>query len=193
MGLAVSELNADRTPGRHAERPRTADCSEPVRILLAERARLLQIAAGMGLAPAAAEDALQDVSVKTLEKAPSFVSDQDCVRWLVKVIVNRCLIEHRRRRTFLSRATRILKRHSRRSQPAAASDVATAEELNLVRQGLADLDETLLAPLVLRYFDNLDSAEIGRVLDLKPATVRGRLHRARLTLAHTLTKKGIEP
>lgn len=193
MGLAVKELDADRTPGRQAERPRTAPGPEPVRILLAERPRLLRMAAGMGLVPAAAEDALQDVSVKTLEKAPSFVSEKDCVRWLVKVTINRCLSEHRRRRTYLSRATQILKRRHRQLQPAALTDAATAEELDLVRQGLADLDEMLLAPLVLRYFCDLDSAEIGRVLDLKPATVRGRLHRARLTLARTLTKKGIEP
>ncbi len=193
MGLAVNERNADWTHGQQAERRKAIHNPEPVRVLIAERSHLLRIVAGMGISVTAAEDVLQDVSVKTIENAPFFDSEQDCMRWLVKVTVNRCLSEHRRRRTFLSRATQILKRRRQQPQLAAVAEAVTTEELSLVRQGLADLDEMLLAPLVLRYFCDLDSAQIGRILELKPATVRGRLHRARLTLARTLLEKGIEP
>jgi DNA-directed RNA polymerase specialized sigma24 family protein len=37
----------------------------------------------------------------------------------------------------------------------------------------------------------MDSGEIGRVLDVKPTTVRSRLREARLKLAGQLAKKGI--
>lgn len=193
MGVAVNELSADRTPRYHVKGQSGRHKTDPVSVLLAEKCRLLRIAAGMGITAAGAEDVFQDVSVKAIEKAPTFEHRQDCARWLVKVTVNRCLSEHRRRRTFLGIAGGILKRRAAQCQPASASEVVAAEELDLVRQGLADLDETLLAPLVLRYFCDLDSAEIGRILDLKPTTVRGRLRQGRLSLARTLTQKGLEP
>jgi len=192
MGLAVEELNLDLAGRRHAEGESPEPCPRPVDILLAEKPRLLRIAAGMGVGPATAEDVFQDVSVKVIEKGPSFPSRQDCIRWLVKVTVNRCLVEHRRRRTFLGLAAKILKRRRQAQQSAAVTHAAAAEELALVRQGLADLDGPLLAPLVLRYFCDLDATEIGRILGLKPSTVRSRLREARLSLARTLTKKGIE-
>ena len=119
MGLAVSGLNADPAHGRLARSQRSAPRPDPVRILLAEKSRLLRIAAGMGLGTAATEDVFQDVSVRVIEKSPHFEHRQDCVRWLVKVTVNRCLTEHRQRRTFLSRAAQILRRRPQQPQPAA--------------------------------------------------------------------------
>ncbi len=62
-----------------------------------------------------------------------------------------------------------------------------------VRLGLLTLDDSHLAPLLLRYFCDLDAAEIGMVLELKPSTVRSRLREARLKLADELLKKGLEP
>ena len=73
----------------------------PVDVFLAERGRFRRIAAGMGLAGADLEDCLQDVSVKALEKTERFDSEENCLCWLARVTINRCLTEHRRRRSFL--------------------------------------------------------------------------------------------
>ena len=62
-----------------------------------------------------------------------------------------------------------------------------------MRRGLQQLDGSLLAPMVLRYFCDLNSSEVGRILDLSPSTIRSRLREARLILAKRLMKRGVEP
>ncbi len=58
---------------------------------------------------------------------------------------------------------------------------------------MQDLDESLLVVLSLRYFNGMDSTEIGETLGFAPATVRRRLHDARLILAKRLIAKGFGP
>jgi DNA-directed RNA polymerase specialized sigma24 family protein len=62
-----------------------------------------------------------------------------------------------------------------------------------VRETLQKLDGSLLGPLVLRYFCDLNSTEIGQILELKQSTVRSRLREARLVLARQLMRRGVEP
>ena len=163
-------------------------------IFLAELGRLKRIIAGMGLSASDGEDVLQDVSIQALKQGGTFESREAAARWLIKVTVNRCLMEHRRRRSFRSRACEILKR---RPESAAASEAAAeraivAEELEIVRESLRELDDSLLAPMVLRYFCDLDSRAAGEVLGLKASTVRSRLREARMILAKRLLERGVE-
>ncbi|MFC1782914.1 RNA polymerase sigma factor, partial [Planctomycetota bacterium] len=63
------------------------------------------------------------------------------------------------------------------------------EELEAVRKGLEQMEESLLGPIVLRYWLDLNSLEIGEILQLNPATVRSRLRQGRLNLAEQLVIK----
>ncbi|KPL21508.1 MAG: hypothetical protein AMJ75_09860 [Phycisphaerae bacterium SM1_79] len=161
----------------------------------AELGRLKRIIAGMGLSASDGEDVLQDVSIRALKQSGRCQTKADAVRWLIKVTVNRCLMEHRRRRSFRRRACEILKR---RSEAEAASKTAdakaiAAEELDIVRESLRELDDSLLAPMVLRYFCDLDSQAVGEALGLNASTVRSRLREARMILARRLLERGVEP
>jgi RNA polymerase sigma-70 factor (ECF subfamily) len=164
-------------------------------ILLAELGRLKRIIAGMGLDASDSADVLQDVSIRALKQAKTFESRQAGVRWLIKVAVNGCLMEHRRRRSFLRQAPEILKRRPQveAASRGAAEKVIVAEELEIVRESLRELDDSLLGPMVLRYFCDLDSKEVGEVLGLNASTVRSRLREARMILAKRLLERGVEP
>lgn len=164
-------------------------------IFIAERDRLRRIVAGMGLGPADVEDVLQDVSIRVMRRSPKCQSPEDAVRWLVRVTINLCLMEHRRRKRFGRNASAILKRRSETlGRPERAQEnIIRAEELEIVRESLQELDDSLLAALVLRYFCDLNSTEIGRVLRLSASTVRSRLREGRMILARRLTERGVEP
>jgi RNA polymerase sigma-70 factor (ECF subfamily) len=164
-------------------------------IFTAERARLKRIIAGMGLGASDAEDILQDVSVKTFKQAPKYETEEDAKRWLMKVTVNHCLTEHRRRRHFRRRAEEILKRRTQaETKPTKPDDKAiAAEELEIVRETLQQLDDSLLTVMALRYFSELNSTEVGDILGLTPSTVRSRLRQGRMILARRLIERGIEP
>jgi len=196
----VNEKNADfeavlGTPNGEADQTAGKRSSESslVDIFIAELERLKRIIAAMGLNASDAEDVLQDVSIQALRRAGKCQTKEDSVRWLIKVTVNRCLMEHRRQRTFCRRASEILKRRSETKADSTAKKVIVAEEIEIVRKSLQELDETLLTPMVLRYFCQLNSREIGEILSLSPSTVRSRLREARMILAKRLIERGIEP
>lgn len=76
---------------------------------------------------------------------------------------------------------------------SADENAIVAEELEIVRKSLQKLDDSLLAPTVMRYFCNLNSKEVGEILALSPSTVRSRLREARMILAKGLLERGVEP
>jgi RNA polymerase sigma-70 factor (ECF subfamily) len=166
-----------------------------IEVFAAELGRLKRIVAGMGLSASDGEDVLQDVSIRALKPSATFENRQDCVRWLIKVTVNRCLMEHRSRKTFRRQAREILRRReeSKETVKATVEKAIVAEELEIVRESMKDLDDSLLAPMVLQYFCDLNSSEVGRILGLNPSTVRGRLHDGRMILAKWLLERGVGP
>jgi RNA polymerase sigma-70 factor (ECF subfamily) len=190
----VNEMNSDFA----AEAYQAADERSSMlnlNIFLAELGRLKRIVAGFGLSVQDGEDVLQDVSIQALKQSGKYQSREDSVRWLIKVTVNRCLMEHRRRRSFRRRACEILKRRSENKTASKRTDekVIVAEELEIVRESLQELDNSLLGPTILRYFCDLNSKEVGEILGLNPSTVRSRLREARMILARRLLERGVEP
>jgi len=184
---AVFATEADQPAGKRSSESSLVD------IFIAELGRLKRIIAGMGLSASDGEDVLQDVSIQALRRAGKCQTKEDSVRWLIKVTVNRCLMEHRRRRSFRRRASEILKRRPETKTDSTAENVIVAEELEIVRKSLQELDDSLLTPMVLRYFCDLNSKEVGEILSLSPSTVRSRLREARMILAKRLIERGIEP
>ena len=162
-------------------------------IFFAERERLKRIVAGFGLSSSDSEDVLQDVSIKVLERSGENRTHQEYIRWLTKVTINRCLTEHRRRRSFRRNAQKILLlREKNDAGPVRAEEkTILAEELEIVRQSLQKMDESLLSPVILRYFCDLNSKEVGEILGLKASTVRSRLREGRMVLAKRLLERGV--
>lgn len=68
--------------------------------------------------------------------------------------------------------------------PAAAA--AEAEELRELRAAIRALPEEFRLPVVLHYFSGLSVAEVARVLEIPPGTVKSRLYHARGRLARLL-------
>jgi len=164
-------------------------------VFYAELGRLKRIAAGFGLSASDGEDVLQDVSIKVLERSGENRTHQEYIRWLTKVTVNRCLTEHRRRRSYHRQTHEILKRRAElKTKPNRTDEkVINAEELEIVRENLQKIDGALLAPVVLRYFCDLNSSQIGEILGLKASTVRSRLREGRMILAKRLLERGVGP
>ena len=163
-------------------------------IFLAESGRLKRIIAGMGLGAFDAEDVLQNVSIKAAGKIEKCRDSAQAVRWLIKVTVNLCLMEHRRQKRFSRKTPDIIKSQSQGKVLPKDTDenAIEAEEFEIVRETLRGLDSSLLGPVVLRYFCEINSKEVGEILNLNPSTVRSRLREGRMLLAKRLLERGIE-
>jgi RNA polymerase sigma-70 factor, ECF subfamily len=155
--------------------------------------QLAKLVAAMGVRSGRREDVLQDVWLAAFERAPPGLGAEDLRRWLVRVAVNRCHLDGRRagrwRTVWHGLAVRLSHRGAEQHEtdPQAAS-----EDRQLVRQALRSLEPETRSLLILRYFLDFDSAEIGRVLGLPDSTVRGRLREARRRLAGELKRAGFE-
>ena len=152
------------------------------------REQLRRMAAGMGLAAADVEDVLQDVYVAVLGHAERCWEPVEARRWLMRVVINRCVLEYRRRRRFGRAAEEILRRREERATTVndPAEKVIRREELEAVRLGLGELEAELLGPMVLQYWLDMNSKEIGEVLELNDSTVRSRLRKGRIKIAMLL-------
>ncbi len=156
--------------------------------------RLRRLVVAMGLSAEEGQDILQDVYVEAVKKPPKCRGDQEASRWLMRVTANRCLLEFRRRKRHRRAASEVVKQWAELEKNSSGPDKQAihAEEVETMMQCLREMDESLQVPLAMRYFCDLNSAEIGEILELEPGTVRKRLHKGRIILADALLKKGIK-
>jgi len=85
------------------------------------------------------------------------------------------------------RIRRLAVRAKRRFAHVPVADIgAAASDRQDVHRALQQLPDGLRAALILVDWLDMDTQEAGRVLDLKPASVRVRLHRARSALREQL-------
>jgi RNA polymerase sigma-70 factor (ECF subfamily) len=165
-----------------------------IEVLLDSTDRLKRIIAGLGLCAADAEDVLQDLSVEAIKRQETFTSENQAAAWLTRVAINLCMDRHRRKKRFTTAAKKMIQRFKHQTRPSSDPQLTAihAERLELVRAALKNLDESMLGPLVLKYFGGLNSVQIAETLDINPSTVRSRIRNARLALAKALMDKGIE-
>jgi RNA polymerase sigma-70 factor (ECF subfamily) len=85
------------------------------------------------------------------------------------------------------RIRRLAVRAKRRFASVPVADIgAGASDRHDVRRALQGLPEGLRAALIFVDWLEMDTEEAGRILDLKPPSVRVRLHRARSALRDAL-------
>ena len=135
--------------------------------------KLFRVAVAMMGQPADAEDILQDVFLKLLEKQPSFESADHEIAWLIRVTVNLC--KNRLRSSWRTTTVPLL-------------DVYPAE--NNEQQHLIELVFALppkyRAAIHLFYYEGYSTREIAQITSQAEAAVRQQLTRARRMLKNHL-------
>ena len=151
-----------------------------------EQERLARLVLAMGVPADRLGDVLHDVYLMAAEKPPGISDCTELVRWLNRVTVNRCHLEHRRRGRW-RRLWGTLADSWRGFSGASGIDCVTGGELKAdVERALSKLahaDRTLVA---MRYFAEMNSREIAEIVGIPESTVRGRLRAARQKLADEL-------
>lgn len=134
-----------------------------------------------------AEDTVQDAFLSAWRRLPQFRGDAAFRTWMYRIVTNRCLSVLRSRPTPTTPldAGPEPAQTSGTGQPERAAESHAATDA--LTRALARLDPGQRACWVLRELHGLHYDEIAQVTGISEQAVRGRLYRARRTLAQEMS------
>ncbi len=157
---------------------------------------------GLGLrlcgSPEEAQDLVQETFLQAFRKWDQFEGRSSASTWLFTIAVRVCYRHHQlrtgqpRRLESLSTLTPsgeevVVELPSTAESPHEVLERREAREL--VRHAIAGLPPKFRLPLVLKDLMELAIAEVAEILGLKEATVKTRLHRARILTAKEMARE----
>lgn len=138
-----------------------------------------------------AEDAFQDVFVKVITKLDSWRGDSDIKYWILSIARNVCLdylkSSYMQRTSFLGDLldrTKVTGSENRRIKPVPGSDVEDRiveriDDSNPLLDAVQNLPAKYKDVILLRFYFDMDNAQIAKQLGITESSVRSRLMRAR--------------
>jgi RNA polymerase sigma-70 factor (ECF subfamily) len=199
--------------GRDAVRPRSLDALDDAQLVqLARRGdgdafrtimqrnsrRLYRVARSVLGDDSEAEDVVQDAYVRALGSLGTFRGDSSLTTWLTRITLNEALGRLRRQRPTVDLA--VLDAESAgpaniipfpTMQPGTDPERAAAQQQirRLIEAAIDELPENFRTVFVMRDIEEMSIEETADFLDIEPATVKTRLHRARRLLREALDQQ----
>lgn len=159
------------------------------------RSRLFRVAYNITRHYHDAEDVIQTAFLKAFNKLPLFRGDSSFYTWLVSITVNEALMRIRRRPIGVliddSRElddTLVADDFLHAPQPNPEQWCSRGELRSILTVAINKLRPEYRVVFQLRHIDDLSLHEIAEALNLTLPAVKTRLHRARVTLRHSLHK-----
>jgi RNA polymerase sigma-70 factor, ECF subfamily len=135
--------------------------------------------------PQDAEDASQEIFLRTYTNLARFDRTRRFSTWLLSIGSNYCVDRLRRQRMqWLTLDDVAYSVPSQERGPEGG--MVHREQREIVREALASLPEGYRLVTVLRYWNDLSYQEIAQATGLTESTIKTRLHRARNMLAERL-------
>jgi len=128
----------------------------------------------------AAEDAVQEASVKAWRNLRQLRGDESSLRaWFLSIVANECRMTRRRRWWSVVKSAEV--------ESERQSDAPSQEALTDLRRALARLGPDERLPLVLYFYLDLPLDEVARTLRVSQSAAKSRIYRAARRLRSDLT------
>ena len=164
--------------------------------------RVYRLAFGITRNDADAEEVVQDVFWSVFRKIGSFEGRSGFGTWIYRVTANAALIKRRGKRAqievYLEDWLPTFKEDGHREGDRALlladwsdspeAELASRETQALVRRAIAALPGPYQVVVLLRDMEGLPNEEIAEIVGETVASVKSRLHRARMALREQLTR-----
>jgi RNA polymerase sigma-70 factor (ECF subfamily) len=140
---------------------------------------------------------MQDVLLKSIPHLAKFDNPQALTVWLYKVARNRCISSHRGSQHSPAKNLSLdelmpdsgeLQDLMRSGEPNPEVALLNSESAEQLRHAILQVPPQYRMVLVLHDMEELSTAEVARIMDLREGTVRVRLHRARLMVRQALAR-----
>jgi RNA polymerase sigma-70 factor (ECF subfamily) len=157
--------------------------------------RLYRVARSIVREDAEAEDVLQEAYLHAFSNLAEFRGDSRLSTWLTRIVVNEALQRLRRRKPSSGMPFSAAGGAQVIPFPGAAQlsddperNMAQREICQLVERAIDALPQEFRTVLVARILEGMSVEETAEALDMRPETVKTRLHRARRLLKDALAE-----
>ncbi|KUM35814.1 RNA polymerase sigma factor [Arthrobacter sp. EpRS71] len=139
-----------------------------------------------------ADDVVQETLVQAWKQLENLRDPAAVKGWLLRIVGSRSIDHLRKRRHHLglddleNRAENHVEEHSKPQSTDPEHNAVNTSRVEALKAALALLPEEQRRCWVLKEFNDQSYEEIALTLNISPASVRGRLARARITLARTM-------
>ena len=166
-------------------------------ILQANNRRLYRLARGILRNDSEAEDVVQETYVRAFTHLEDFRGDSSLATWLGRIAINEALGRLRRRRstvewTLLPPGTleaQIIQFPLSAASQDPEKSMAQREIQHVVEHAIDELPDAFRIVFITRVIEGMNVEETAEILELKPETVKTRLHRARTMLRENVERK----
>jgi RNA polymerase sigma-70 factor (ECF subfamily) len=156
------------------------------------QARLYRLCLSILDSPDDAQDAVQETFIAAIRALPKYRGDAALQTWLYSIAVNACrgqLRQQKRRGKYEGPEEDAEMTTDRKPSPEGS--VIARQHADAIWQAVSSLDEKHRLPVILRYYHELSTEEIARVLNINLGTVHSRLSNARTRLTGELKRANI--
>jgi RNA polymerase sigma-70 factor (ECF subfamily) len=140
-----------------------------------------------------AEDLTQDIFLKVFRSLSTFDRRANFQTWLISVSRNLCIDYYRsvrKERQTVDRGVDPNELAPASHEPGPIAALEHRDRVELLRQAMAALPETLRTAVLLRDIQELSYQEIADTLGLPEGTVKSRINRGRTELARQIEALG---
>jgi RNA polymerase sigma-70 factor (ECF subfamily) len=160
--------------------------------------RLFRVARSILRDDSEAEDVLQDAYLLAFRKLDSFRGDSTLLTWLTRITINEARARLRRRRNSVGldvldatprEEAQVIMFPTVSSLPDPEAAAVQAQMRRLIERSVDALPEPFRLVFIMREVEECSIEETAASLNLKPETVKTRLHRARRLLRKALDQE----
>jgi RNA polymerase sigma-70 factor (ECF subfamily) len=166
-------------------------------IIQANNRRLYRLARGILRNDGEAEDVVQETYVRAFTHLESFRGDSSLATWLSRIAMNEALGRLRKQRPNVdidklapgALEAQIIQFPLSAVVEDPEKSMAQREIQHVVEHAIDELPEAFRIVFITRVIEGMNVEETADILDIKPETVKTRLHRARTMLRENVEKK----
>jgi RNA polymerase sigma-70 factor (ECF subfamily) len=185
-GLAASEPLSDEAI---ISRVMDGDLAAFELIMRRYNQRLFRVARGILESDVEAEDVVQDSYIRAYEHLDEFEGRARFSTWLTRIVVYAATKRRRKMRRVRLFTSDEEPLHLAETADGPAESVSRSETRTLLARAVDALPAELRVVVIMRLVEGLDTEETARTLDLTPANVKVRLHRARALLRESIEER----
>ncbi|WP_417230277.1 RNA polymerase sigma factor [Brevundimonas sp.] len=192
----LRQVNHDRLDEAELVRLAQAGDGDAFRAIMQRgNQRLFRVARGVVRDDSEAEDVLQEAYVRAFSAIGGFRGEAGVMTWLTRIVLNEARGRLRKRRPTVGleqievaqmEGAQVIPFPNAFGSTSPEADAARTEIRGLIEQAVDDLPEAFRIVFILREIQECSVEETAANLQIKPETVKTRLHRARRLLRQAL-------